>query len=164
MQEAVVVLLACSSLGAIFSSAAADFGVDGVHERLSQIRPKLLFVTNGVVYAETVRPLLQLLPPLLSSLDSPPVQTIIVDHLPSKFVPIPDGLDGKVRGWEEYMESGGEGEVEFKRMGFNEPIWILFSSGTTGESCALQLWVYMADNELIYKASQKRSSIVKAGC
>src|SRR5207245_1052907 len=56
--ESVVLLLATSSMGAIFSSSAADFGVDGVAERLIQIQPKVLFVTNAVVYAGIARPLL----------------------------------------------------------------------------------------------------------
>lgn len=90
-------------------------------------------MTNGVVYAETIRPLLQLLPGLLSSLDNPPVKTIIVDHLPAELVVVPEGLEGKVQGWEALKEDGGDGDVEFLRMGFDEPIWILFSSGTTGE-------------------------------
>lgn len=128
-----MVLLATSSIGAIFSSAAADFGVDGVHERLSQIRPKLLFVTNGVVYGETARPLLPLLPTLLSTLVYPPSKVVVIDHLPSRMVPVPDGLP-QVQAWDEFAQSGGVGEVAYERMGFNEPIWILFSSGTTGQS------------------------------
>jgi acetoacetyl-CoA synthetase len=133
----VVTLLAASSIGAIFSSAAADFGVDGVLERLLQIRPKLLIVTNGVVYAETPRPLLPLLPTLLSSLDTPPLKTAIVDHLPHSMVAVPGALDAeRVVRWDKWLDRSG-GEVEFLRMGFNEPIWILFSSGTTGKSWGL---------------------------
>ena len=127
-----MVLLASSSIGAIFSSAAADFGSDGVLERLTQIRPKVLFVTNAVVYAEAVRPLLPLLPGLLASLGVKPVVTVVIDHLPRELVSVPEGTQGLTVGWEEFKERGGDGEVEFLRMGFNEPIWILFSSGTTG--------------------------------
>ena len=110
------------------------FGVDGVVERLEQIRPKLLFVTNAVVYAETCRPLLPLLPTLLQRLTVPPQRTIIVDHLPSSLVPMLPRLEGvTLESWEVFMDKG-DGQVEFVRMGFNEPIWILISSGTTGES------------------------------
>lgn len=128
-----MVLLATSSLGGIFSSAAADFGMDGVHERLSQIRPKLLFVTNGVVYAGSPRPLLPLLSKLLSTLEIPPTRTVVIDHLPIDLVPTPPDLSSNVDKWETFMESGGDGQIEYLRMGFNEPIWILFSSGTTGK-------------------------------
>jgi len=134
--EAVVVLLATSSLGGIFSSAAADFGTDGVIERMTQIRPKLLFVTNGVVYNAAPRPLLPLLPVLLKNLEYPPEKVVIVNHLSEELVPFPSGLAKEVVGWEEYLNKG-DGEVEFVRMGFNEPIWILFSSGTTGKPKAI---------------------------
>ncbi|WVF72649.1 acetoacetate-CoA ligase [Kwoniella sp. CBS 6097] len=137
--EAAVVLLATSSIGGIFSSAAADFGVDGVKERLEQIKPKVLFVTNGVVYAGSARPLLPLLPKLLASLSDPPEQVVIIDHLPDELVPEPkepEFENGKVSRWDDWLDRA-EGEVTFERMGFNEPIWILFSSGTTGKPKAI---------------------------
>ncbi|WVQ82047.1 acetoacetate-CoA ligase [Cryptococcus sp. DSM 104549] len=133
--EAISTLLATSALGGVFSSAAADFGVDGVVERLEQIRPKVLVVTNGVVYAGKVRPLLPLVPALLGKLSTPPEEVVVVDHLPGEMVPVPDELQGKVKPWDGWL--GDEGEVEFLRMGFNEPIWILFSSGTTGKPKAI---------------------------
>jgi acetoacetyl-CoA synthetase len=145
--EAVVVLLATSSLGGIFSSAAADFGTDGVIERMTQIRPKLLFVTNGVVYNAAPRPLLPSLAILLEKLEFKPEKVIVISHLPDSMVPRPDAFGPEVVGWEKYLDKGN-GEVEFVRMGFNEPIWILFSSGTTGKPKAIVVslfifWDYM---------------------
>lgn len=134
--EAVVVLLATSSLGAIFSSAAADFGTDGVIERMTQIRPKLLFVTNGVVYNAAPRPLLPSLSILLEKLDHKPEKVIIISHLSDSMVPLPDSLGPTVMSWDKYLDKGVQ-DVEFTRMGFNEPIWILFSSGTTGKPKAI---------------------------
>ncbi|WVR07394.1 acetoacetate-CoA ligase [Kwoniella sp. DSM 27419] len=133
--EAVVALLATSSIGAIYSSAAADFGVDGVKERLEQIKPKVLLVTNGVVYTGTARPLLPLLPKLLASLTERPETLVVIDHLPASLVAVPTELDSFVR-WEDFLDSEN-GETTFERMGFNEPIWILFSSGTTGKPKAI---------------------------
>ncbi|WVQ74813.1 acetoacetate-CoA ligase [Cryptococcus sp. DSM 104548] len=134
--EAVVTLLATSSLGAIFSSAAADFGTTGVVERLEQIQPKVLVVTNGVVYGGTPRPLLSNVGPLLGALSNPPKQVVVVDHLPEEIVPTPPELQGRVERWDSWLDSE-EGETEFVRIGFNEPIWILFSSGTTGKPKAI---------------------------
>ncbi|KAK8854913.1 acetoacetate-CoA ligase [Kwoniella newhampshirensis] len=134
--EAVVVLLATSSIGAIFSSAAADFGVDGVIERLEQIRPKIIFVTNGVVYGGTARPLLPLLPTLLSTLTKPPDRLVVILHLPEELARVPQDLARDTEDWNGWLDQE-EGEVEFLRMGFNEPIWILFSSGTTGRPKAI---------------------------
>lgn len=132
--EAIVVLLATTSLGAIFSSAAADFGVDGVAERLQLIRPKVLFVANGVVYAGTPRPLTPLLQPLLNRLEHPPEEVVIVSHLPDSLIPKVDV--GSTHRWEDFLDQN-EGEVFFDRVGFNDPIWILFSSGTTGKPKAI---------------------------
>ena len=152
--EAVVVLLAAASLGAVFSSAAADFGVDGVVERLEQvsgdeslgvrggklndvqIRPKLLFVTNAVVYAGTPRPLLPLLHKLLGSLTSPPSQTVIIPHLPFDIAPVPSDLEGTVK-WDDFIDTSSTALPVYKPVGFNDPIWILFSSGTTGKPKAI---------------------------
>ncbi|KAK6910626.1 acetoacetate-CoA ligase [Kwoniella mangroviensis CBS 8507] len=130
--EAVVLVLASSSIGAIFSSAASDFGVDGVKERLDQIKPKLLFVTNGVIYNGVIRPLIPLLPKLLKSLKSPPEKVVVIEHLPEDLVGIPKELDK----WDEWLDSE-DGETTFERLGFNDPIWILFSSGTTGKPKAI---------------------------
>jgi acetoacetyl-CoA synthetase len=134
--EAVVVLLATSSLCGIFSSAAADFGTDGVIERMTQIRPKLLFVTNGVVYNAAPRPLLPSLSILLEKLEYKPEKVIVISHLPDTMVPRPDSLGPEVVAWNDYLDKR-DGDVEFVRMGFNEPIWILFSSGTTGKPKAI---------------------------
>ncbi|WVW85775.1 acetoacetate-CoA ligase [Kwoniella bestiolae CBS 10118] len=134
--EAVVLVLATSSIGCIFSSAASDFGVDGVKERLDQIQPRLLFVTNGVVYNGVVRPLLPLLPKLLESLKTPPEKIVVIDHLPEGLVPSLQELEEKVERWDEWLDDT-EGETTFERLGFNDPIWILFSSGTTGKPKAI---------------------------
>ncbi|WWD02431.1 acetoacetate-CoA ligase [Kwoniella europaea PYCC6329] len=130
--EAVVLVLASSSIGAIFSSAASDFGVDGVKERLDQIQPKLLFVTNGVIYNGVIRPLIPLLPKLLKSLKTPPEKVVVIDHLPEELVGIPNDMER----WNQWLDPK-EGETAFERLGFNDPIWILFSSGTTGKPKAI---------------------------
>lgn len=104
-------------------------------DRDLQIQPSLLFVTNGVVYGAAPRPLLPMLPTLLSSLTKPPKQVVIISHLPPSLLPPTDlSLTVQTTAWEDFLVPGEpEQEVEFLRMGFNEPIWILFSSGTTGD-------------------------------
>lgn len=134
--EAVVTVLATSSIGGIFSSAAADFGIDGVVERLEQIQPKVLVVTNGVIYAGTPRPLLPRVAPLLDILKNPPSVVVSVDHLPEELVPTFAEVKEKLVRWDDWLDQE-DGEVNFVRMGFNEPIWILFSSGTTGKPKAI---------------------------
>ncbi|WWC63160.1 acetoacetate-CoA ligase [Kwoniella dejecticola CBS 10117] len=133
--EATILLLASSSLGCIFSSAASDFGLDGVKERLDQIQPSFLFLTNGVVYNGVIRPLVPLLPKLLGSLSTPPKKVVLIEHLPKDLVSH-DGLEGKMQDWDEWLDAS-EGKTIFERLDFNDPIWILFSSGTTGKPKAI---------------------------
>lgn len=142
--ESVVTLLAASSLGAIFSSAAADFGVDGVIERLEQIKPHLLVVANGVIYNAKAHSLLPLLPRLLSSLSHPPKATIIIEHIPSTGVSdVSDFLAGHHDGhttiykWSDVVDDEEPYTPTFTPLDFNDPIWILFSSGTTGKPKAI---------------------------
>lgn len=139
--EAVITVLATSSLGGIFSSAAADFGIDGVVERLEQIQPKVLVVTNGVIYAGTPRPLLPRVAPLLDILKNPPSVVVSVDHLPEELVPTFAEVKEKLVRWDDWLDQE-DGEVNFLRMGFDEPIWILFSSGTTGKPKAIVVRIH----------------------
>ncbi|WWC71691.1 acetoacetate-CoA ligase [Kwoniella pini CBS 10737] len=134
--ESVILLLASSSLGCIFSSAASDFGLDGVKERSNQIQPSFLFLTNGVIYNGIIRPLLPLLPKLLESLNESPQKVIVINHLPEGLVPELLELKGKIQGWDEWLDDS-EGKTIFERLDFNDPIWILFSSGTTGKPKAI---------------------------
>ncbi|BEI82107.1 hypothetical protein CcaverHIS002_0212670 [Cutaneotrichosporon cavernicola] len=143
--EAAVTLLATTSLGAIFSSAAADFGVDGVIERLEQIKPHLLVVSNGCVYNQKHHPQLPLLPRLFASLSHPPANTVIINHLPDELddnsnvsLFIEGWHDGhtKLHKWSHFVNHQVSTPT-FERIGFNDPIWILFSSGTTGKPKAI---------------------------
>ncbi|SPO26199.1 probable Acetoacetyl-CoA synthetase [Ustilago trichophora] len=120
--ENLVAFLAASSIGAVWTSAAADFGPEGVLERLRTVRPKVLFSVNAVRYNGKVH-----------------------DHLAK--------LKGVVRGWRKegrrtsrgtsgapgMTSSPGsvESQLHFEQLDFNHPLWILFSSGTTGKPKAI---------------------------
>lgn len=93
-------------------------------------------MTNAVVYAGTPRPLLPLLHKLLGSLTSPPSQTVIIPHLPFDIAPVPPDLKGTVK-WDDFIDTSSTASPVFKPVGFNDPIWILFSSGTTGKPKAI---------------------------
>lgn len=72
--------------------------------------------------------------PLLKSLSQPPLQTIAINHLPKNAAPLDDALTS----WDDFMTRGdGDEETTFVRGGFNDPIWVLFSSGTTGKPKAI---------------------------
>jgi acetoacetyl-CoA synthetase len=123
--EAVVAFLACASLGAIWSSCSPDFGAPSVLDRFRQIAPKVLFATDGCQYAG-------------KRLDKRPVVAELLAGLPSVeravLVPCLDGaaaapLAGTTP-WAELLAAGGP--LAFTPVSFAHPLWIVYSSGTTG--------------------------------
>jgi acetoacetyl-CoA synthetase len=119
--ETTAAFLACASLGAIWSSAAPEFGVRGVIERFAQIEPKVLLAVDGYRYGgrdfdrrETFRELIQEIPSLQAS--------FVLPYL---------GDEGN---WDDLL---GDGELEFEQLPFDHPLWILYSSGTTGPPKAI---------------------------
>ena len=124
--EAVVAMLAAASLGAVWSSCSPDFGTEAVHDRFGQIEPKVLFATDGYYYNG-------------KSIDSLPAVRTIAARLPTLravvVVPYrtetPDlgGLRGALR-FDEIAKRTAP--LEFTPVDFAAPLYILYSSGTTG--------------------------------
>lgn len=123
--EATVSFLAANSLGAIWSSCSPDFGTNSVIDRFAQIEPKILIATDSYQYGgkvfdkkETIKELTTALPSL--------EQVIIISKETNKpTIPIP------AFHWNEVTSSKGL-TIEFTRVPFSHPIWVLYSSGTTG--------------------------------
>ena len=122
--EAVVAFLATASLGAVWSSASPDFGVDSVVDRFAQIEPKVLIAVDGYRYGgkdferlDTVEQLREAMPSV--------EHTVLVPYLPGAGT-LPDSV-----AWAE-LGAGAEAELEFVRVPFAAPLWVLYSSGTTG--------------------------------
>ena len=127
--EAVVGLLAASSLGAIWSSASPDFGVQGVLDRFGQIEPKVLIACDGYYYRSKTLPIGDKVAEIIEKL--PSVETaLIVSYLGDK-QPILK-RSGKARPWREALAAFEPKPVEFNRFPFSHPLFILYSSGTTG--------------------------------
>ncbi len=129
--EAVVVLLAATSIGAVLSTASPDFGARGVIDRFGQVGPRLLFVTDGYSYRGKRFETLSRVPAILEGL--PTVErTVIVPNLAAA----PDGsqapeLPGAVT-LDTFIRPFEAREIDFERLPFDHPLYILFSSGTTG--------------------------------
>jgi acetoacetyl-CoA synthetase len=123
LPESVAAMLATASLGAIWSSCSPDFGVQGVLDRFGQIEPKVLFCADGYLYSgkeydsqEKVREILAQLPS---------VQRCVV--LPYLHARPSAGV-----GLEEFVAPYAPRDIRFEQVEFNHPLYILFSSGTTG--------------------------------
>ena len=147
--EAVVVLLAATSLGAVLSTASPDFGVRGVIDRFGQVGPRLLFVTDGYSYRGERFETLGRVPAILEGL--PTVEcTVVVPNLapagehppdqtatdPARSRPAPLGghapaIPGAVT-LDTFIRPFTAREIDFVRLPFDHPLYILFSSGTTG--------------------------------
>jgi acetoacetyl-CoA synthetase len=123
--EAIIAMLATASMGAIWSSCSPDFGVNGVVDRFGQIEPKVLFATNGYHYNG-------------KRIDSLPVVDGIIAAIPSieTTVIVPFVESGPRAGapsimtWDEFAVPGAE--LDFAPVDFNHPLYIMYSSGTTG--------------------------------
>jgi acetoacetyl-CoA synthetase len=120
--ETVAAFLATASLGAIWASAPPEFGVRSVLDRFSQIQPKVLLVVDGYRYGGREFDCSEKLAQIVSGLD--------VAHV-VKF-----GYLGE-SGWESGFLVDDQRELTFARVPFDHPLWVLFTSGTTGLPKAL---------------------------
>lgn len=128
MPEAVIGLLAASSLGAIWSSASPDFGVQGVVDRFGQIEPKVLIAVDGYYYNGKVVDCLGKLDEILKKI--PSIQnTLIIQYLSQ--TPELSQLRG-AQDFDAVCNSQRPDEIKFERFPFNHPLLIMYSSGTTG--------------------------------
>src|SRR3984885_2565015 len=115
--ETVAALLACASIGAIWSSAAPEFGARSVIDRFSQIEPKVLLAIDGYRYGG-------------KDFDRSEIVERIAGEIPSLSKVVRLGyLDGS--GWEDGF-LGSPDSLEFAALPFDHPLWVLYSSGTTG--------------------------------
>ncbi len=128
MPEAASAMLAAASLGATFSTSSPDFGVQGVLDRFGQIAPVVFFAADGYFYngreidsLEKVREITRKLPSLK--------RVVIVPYVSARAdisaIPHAQRL-------EDFIAGQPGGEIRFEQLPFNHPLYILFSSGTTG--------------------------------
>jgi acetoacetyl-CoA synthetase len=126
--EAIVAFLATASIGAIWSSCSPDFGPASVVDRFAQIEPKVLFAVDGYRYGgkdfdrrQTIARLQAEMPTL--------ERTVVLPYLDPK--PDISALESAMT-WDELLAGGEGAELSFERVPFDHPLWVLYSSGTTG--------------------------------
>ena len=128
MPEALIGFLACASIGVIWSSCSPDFGLGAVVDRFAQIEPKVLFAVDGYRYGgkdydriEVVTSLQEEIPAL--------EKTVILPYLKEE----PDTSDlENVVFWDEMLSRNEGAELQFEQVPFDHPLWVVYSSGTTG--------------------------------
>jgi len=128
MPETVVAMLAATSLGAVWTSCSPDFGVQGVLDRFGQVEPKVLFTADGYFYNGKAHDSLGRVATILKSL--PSVEKVVVLPLLSD---APDvAAVAKAATLADFIAPFAAGPIAFERVPFNAPLYILYSSGTTG--------------------------------
>jgi acetoacetyl-CoA synthetase len=128
MPEAIVAMLAATSIGAVWSSCSPDFGVQGVLDRFGQIEPKVLIAADGYFYGGKTIDVLPRIREVVAAL--PSLEAVVV-------VPYADtrpavGEMPKASGLADFVAPFVPREIAFERLAFDHPLYILYSSGTTG--------------------------------
>ncbi|MGH2855029.1 MAG: acetoacetate--CoA ligase [Solirubrobacteraceae bacterium] len=121
--ETLIAFLATASLGAIFSSAAPEFGARSVIDRFGQIEPKVMLAVDGYRHGGKDFDRRTVVEEILTEL--PTVRHVVV--VPYLF----EGRPGELT-WGELCERGAGRELTFEQVPFEHPLWVLYSSGTTG--------------------------------
>jgi len=126
--ETLAAFLACASIGATWSSCSPDFGAKSVVDRFAQIEPKVLFTVDGYRYngrdfdrLDTVAGLERAMPSL--------ERTVVLPYLDEQ---ADLGRLERPLAWGELLASGEGAALEFEQLPFDHPLWVLYSSGTTG--------------------------------
>ncbi len=126
LPEAVIAMLGAASVGAVWSSCSPDFGIEGVVDRFGQIQPRVLFTADGYRYGG-------------KEIDSLATAHLLMAELPSveRMVVVPfmggrDDLPNRSCLWEDYCAPYASSQPEYTRLPFDHPLFIMFSSGTTG--------------------------------
>jgi acetoacetyl-CoA synthetase len=128
MPEAIIAMLAAASLGAAWSSCSPDFGVQGVLDRFGQIEPKILFAVDAYHYNGKTHDVLGKLTEIVPKLPTL-AQTVVIPYVAE--APVVASVPKAVT-WPQFTAAFAPKRPEFTRLPFNHPLYILFSSGTTG--------------------------------
>ncbi|TQQ77271.1 acetoacetate--CoA ligase [Vibrio cholerae] len=130
LPETVIAMLAATSLGAVWTSTSPDFGVESVIERFGQVQPKILFCCNGYTFNGKSFPMQERNAQIASALPSL-ANTCQIEYLQDRnFTP---DFNDSFSDWQSIFASYQPRGVEYRRIGFNDPLFVLYSSGTTGK-------------------------------
>lgn len=127
LPETIIAMLAATSIGAIWSSCSPDFGISGVVDRLGQIQPRILFCAAAYTYNGKQHDCLAKVREIQNHIES--IGKIVVIPYVEQ-VPDLSGLNNAEL-WSSFSDIQAT-EIEFTRLPFNHPVYILYSSGTTG--------------------------------
>ena len=135
MPEAIIAMLATTSMGAIWSSCSPDFGIKGVLDRFGQIKPKVLFTANGYSFKGKNLDCIERISNILK--DLPSIEKVVVVPYTEKdpdISQIPNAIH-----YNDFKSPDANLEIEFEQLPSAHPLYIMFTSGTTGlPKCMVQ--------------------------
>ena len=128
MPQTIVAMLASASIGAMWSSCSPDFGIKGVLDRFGQIQPKVLFTADGYFFKGRPFDSLGKIAGIIDQL--PSVETVVVVPYIN---PMPDirSIAGAIL-YDAFVSTSSDDEISFGAFSFSHPLYIMYSSGTTG--------------------------------
>ncbi|MDC0240486.1 acetoacetate--CoA ligase [Candidatus Pelagibacter sp.] len=132
ISETVEAFLGTVAIGSIWSSCSPDFGINGVIERFSQIKPKVLFVTNEYFYNGKRINVLERIPEIIKKI--PTIKHVVISNYPGQFKikKLPKYKGITTHNWKNIIKQKSS-ELVFKKFDFEHELAILYSSGTTGK-------------------------------
>ncbi|HAS86658.1 MAG TPA: acetoacetate--CoA ligase, partial [Candidatus Competibacteraceae bacterium] len=131
LPETLIAMLAAASLGAVFTSASPDFGVQGVLDRFGQTEPKVLIACDGYWYNGKAVDMAAKLAELMAQL--PSVQRLVlIPYLHAEVDPLAKSLPKAISLADFVAPHAAVSQMEFVRLPFAHPLYIMYSSGTTG--------------------------------
>ena len=135
MPETIAAMLAAVSLGAVWSSCSPDFGIKGVLDRFGQIMPRVLFTADGYLFKGRRQDSLGRIADILKEL--PTIETVVVVPYAEKAPDI--GRLPRAVLYDDFKSAESGLEIEFRQLPFEHPLYIMYSSGTTGlPKCMVQ--------------------------
>ncbi len=135
MHYATIAMLAAASLGAVWSSCSPDFGIKGVLDRFGQIKPRVIFTADGYRFKGKKIDSLERMRGILREL--PSIERVVVVPY-TEAAPDIGGIPNAVN-WADFRSAESGLEIEFAQLPFEHPLYIMYSSGTTGlPKCMVQ--------------------------
>ena len=128
MNETIIAMLAATSIGAIWSSCSPDFGIKGVLDRFGQIEPKILFTANGYYYNGKAHDSLSRIAGIIKEIPSIE-KVVVIPYTEEK--PDLSQLPQAIL-FQDFLADEASLEIEFEQLPFDHPLYIMYSSGTTG--------------------------------
>ena len=129
--ETVIAYISTSVLGAVWSSCSPDFGTAGVIDRFSQIDPKILFIGDKYFYNGKKINILERLPEVLNKV--PSINKVVVVPYPGTEIEKNKNIKIETHHWNELINLKDKKKIQYVLSNFNDPLAILYSSGTTGK-------------------------------